>query len=161
MEGKKRQEVEKRQKFFHSTTVDSPLTDTFNSSLTLFTTFFDSLWDGPCISAGPKRVLPKEACLYNTFTYFDTFVMIKTKCHSQVWSQGLLPQVNEKTVPNKNVAHGLARYLDKYLQSWTKVMGHFCVSGAFSNSHRSNPSPHPTNNVERVYPEVFPSFNFV
>ena len=40
-------------------------------------------------------------------------------------------------------------------QSWTKVLGHFCISGAFSNSHRSNPSPHPTNNVERVYPEFF------
>ena len=47
------------------------------------------------------------------------------------------------------------------LQSWTKVLGHFCVSGAFSNSHRPNPSPHPTNNVGRVYPEFFPSFNFV
>ena len=41
------------------------------------------------------------------------------------------------------------------LQSWTKVLGHFCVSGAFSNSHRSNPSPHPANNVGRVYPEFF------
>ena len=36
-----------------------------------------------------------------------------------------------------------------------------CISGAFSNSHRPNPSPHPTNNVGRVYPEFFPSFNFV
>ena len=41
------------------------------------------------------------------------------------------------------------------LQSWTKVLGHFCVSGVFFNSHRSNPSPHPTNNVGRVYPEFF------
>ena len=47
------------------------------------------------------------------------------------------------------------------LQSWTKVLGHFRVSGAFSNSHRSNPSSHPTNGVARVYPEFFPSFNFV
>ena len=30
-----------------------------------------------------------------------------------------------------------------------------CISGAFSNSHGSNPSPHPTNNVGRVYPEFF------
>ena len=37
-------------------------------------------------------------------------------------------------------------------------MEHFCVSGAFSNSHRSNPSPHPTNNVGRVYPEFFCEF---
>ena len=34
-------------------------------------------------------------------------------------------------------------YLFLYL-SWTKVLGHFCFSGAFFNSHRSNPSPHPT-----------------
>ena len=47
------------------------------------------------------------------------------------------------------------------LQSWTKVLGHFCISGAFFNSHRSNPSPHPTNNVRHVYQEFFSSFNFV
>ena len=46
-----------------------------------------------------------------------------------------------------------------YLQSWTNVLGHFCISGVFSNSHRPDPSPHPTNNVWRVYPEFFPSFN--
>ena len=46
-------------------------------------------------------------------------------------------------------------HLHLKLQSWTKVLGHFCVSGAFSNSHRSNPSPHPTNTVGRVFPEVF------
>ena len=33
-----------------------------------------------------------------------------------------------------------------------------CVSGAFSNARRSNPSPHPTNNVGRVYPEFFSKF---
>ena len=30
-----------------------------------------------------------------------------------------------------------------------------------SNSNRSNPFPHARNNVGRVYPEFFPSFNFV
>ena len=39
-----------------------------------------------------------------------------------------------------------------------KSLGHFRVSRAFSNLHRSNPSPHPTNNVGRVYPEFFPDF---
>ena len=29
------------------------------------------------------------------------------------------------------------------------------------NPHRSNSSPHPTNIVGRVYPEFFPSFNFL
>ena len=33
--------------------------------------------------------------------------------------------------------------------------------GAFSYLHRSNPSPHPTNNFGRVHPDFFPSFNFV
>ena len=42
-----------------------------------------------------------------------------------------------------------------WLQSWTKVLGYFCISGAFSNSDRPNPSPHPTNNVGRVYPDFF------
>ena len=42
-----------------------------------------------------------------------------------------------------------------YLRSWTNVLEHFNISGAFSNSHRPNPSPHPTNNVWRVYPEFF------
>ena len=47
------------------------------------------------------------------------------------------------------------------LHSWTKVLGHFCISGAFSNSHRPNLSPHPTNDVEHVHPELFLSLNFV
>ena len=42
------------------------------------------------------------------------------------------------------------------LQSWTSL-GTLCISRAFSNSHRSNPSPHPANNVGRVYPELFSS----
>ena len=46
------------------------------------------------------------------------------------------------------------------LQSWTKVLGHFCCSGAFSNSHRSSLSPHPTKNVGLVYPDFFSEFQF-
>ena len=45
-----------------------------------------------------------------------------------------------------------------YLQSWTKVLGHFCVSGAFSDSHQPKTSPHPTNNVGRTYLEFFSEF---
>ena len=45
------------------------------------------------------------------------------------------------------------------LHSWTKVLGHFCISGAFSNSHRPNASPHPTNNVGRMYPGFFYRFS--
>ena len=43
-----------------------------------------------------------------------------------------------------------------------KVFGQLSVSGAFYNSNRSNPNKQQTtNNVGRVYPEFFPSFNFV
>ena len=46
-----------------------------------------------------------------------------------------------------------------FRQSWTKVLGHFCIFGTFSNpAQGSNPSPQPTNNVGRVYPEVFSEF---
>ena len=41
-----------------------------------------------------------------------------------------------------------------------KVLGHFCFARAFSNSHRSNPSLHPTNNFGRVYEEFFSEFQF-
>ena len=44
------------------------------------------------------------------------------------------------------------------LQSCTEVLRHFCIFGAFSISHRPNPSPHPTNKVGSMYPEFFPSF---
>ena len=43
----------------------------------------------------------------------------------------------------------------RYHNFWC-ILGHFCISGAFFNSYRSNPSPHPTNNVRRVYPESPP-----
>ena len=39
-----------------------------------------------------------------------------------------------------------------------KVLGQFCVTRAFSNTHRSNFSPHTTNNVGRAYPEFFSHF---
>ena len=41
------------------------------------------------------------------------------------------------------------------VQSWTKV---FTLSRLWGVSHRSNPSPHPTNNVGRVYREFFSEF---
>ena len=44
------------------------------------------------------------------------------------------------------------------LQSWIKVLGYFYIFGAFSNSHISCPSPHPTNNVGRLFPEFFSQF---
>ena len=40
-----------------------------------------------------------------------------------------------------------------HLRSWTNVLGHFCISGAFSNSHRPTSPPNPINSVGRVYPE--------
>ena len=66
-----------------------------------------------------------------------------------------------KCVNRSRIQYSFRAVARCYPQSWTKVLGHFWVSGAFSDSHRSNPSPHPTYNVGRVYPEFFPSFNFV
>ena len=42
------------------------------------------------------------------------------------------------------------------LQSWTKVLGHFCFSGAFFNSHRSNPLPLP---YKQCWTRVFRIFS--
>ena len=36
-----------------------------------------------------------------------------------------------------------------------KNLGALFISGAFSNSHKPNPSLHPTNNVGLLYPEFF------
>ena len=41
------------------------------------------------------------------------------------------------------------------LQSWAKVLGHFCIYRAFFFFMRKKPLPHPTNNVGRVYREFF------
>ena len=64
------------------------------------------------------------------------------------------------TRPVTVIACVAAGLVTQYLQSWTKVLEHL-HSWAFSNSHRPKPSPYPTKNVGRVYPEFFPSFNFV
>ena len=41
-----------------------------------------------------------------------------------------------------------------------KNRGALFISGAFSNSHKSNLSPQPTNNVGLVYPEFFFFYEF-
>ena len=46
------------------------------------------------------------------------------------------------------------------LQSWTKVLGHFCCSGAFFNSHRSSLSPHPTKMLDACIQIFFSEFQF-
>ena len=47
------------------------------------------------------------------------------------------------------------------LQSWTKVLVHFCSFGAFSNSQMPNLSPHPINGIGHVFPNLFVNFNTV
>ena len=44
------------------------------------------------------------------------------------------------------------------LQSWTKVLVHFCISGAFSNSQMPNLSPHPINSTGHVFPKFVCEF---
>ena len=66
--------------------------------------------------------------------------------------------MNLYAVPNNTEKKIILNYLsyNHRKKSWDT-----CVSGPFSNSHRSSPSSQPTNNVGGVYPEFFPSFNFV
>ena len=47
------------------------------------------------------------------------------------------------------------------VQTWTKVLGHFCISGRFPIQTGITPPPPPKNNVGRLYLEFFPSFNFL
>ena len=44
------------------------------------------------------------------------------------------------------------------LQSWTKVLVLFCISGAFSNSQMPNLSPHPINGIGHVFPKFVCEF---
>ena len=45
--------------------------------------------------------------------------------------------------------------MDKSLGTLLRFLGVFQFTDSF------NTSPHPTNNVGRIYPDFFPSFNFV
>ena len=55
---------------------------------------------------------------------------------------------------------GMCRWDPETFSLWTKVLGHFCVTGAFSNSQvQPLPSPH-KQCCTRFHSEFFP-FNFV
>ena len=43
-------------------------------------------------------------------------------------------------------------------QSWTKVLVHFCIFGAFSNSQMPNLSPHTINGIGHVFPKFVCEF---
>ena len=58
--------------------------------------------------------------------------------------------VTQKTIPWVPEVFSHVQLFSSHLifrQSWTKFFRHFYISGAFSSSHKSNPSPHPTNNI--------------
>ena len=57
----------------------------------------------------------------------------------------------------EGLANGKAR---KYFNHGQKSWDTFAFLGRFP-IHTAQPSPHPTNNVGRTYPEFFQSFNFV
>ena len=84
----------------------------------------------------------------------------RTQSDHLTWSHPTLlplrPIVDNKKTKKKRLKCDLREVQTRWqlnkLQSWTKVLGHLHF-WAFSNSHRPNPSPHPINNVARVYPE--------
>ena len=43
-------------------------------------------------------------------------------------------------------------------QSWTKVLVHFCILGAFSNSQMPNLSPHTINDIGHMFPKFVCEF---
>lgn len=43
-------------------------------------------------------------------------------------------------------------------QSWTKVLVHFCILGAFSNSQMPNLSPHTINGIGHMFPKFVCEF---
>ena len=47
------------------------------------------------------------------------------------------------------------------LQSWTNVLGHFCVSGAFPIPIGPTPPLSPQTMLDACIQNFFPSFNFV
>ena len=51
-----------------------------------------------------------------------------------------------------------ANYLTTNYNHEQRSLDTFAFLGRFANSHRSNPSPHPTNNVGRVCPDFFLKF---
>ena len=66
--------------------------------------------------------------------------------------------MNFYAVPNKTEKENYIKLLK--LQSWTKVLGHLRFWAVFQFT-QVQPIPSPPNNVGGVYPEFFPSFNFV
>ena len=70
--------------------------------------------------------------------------------------------ININDNDNDNDNNNEKEKVDKYqnLQSWTKVLGHLCISGAFP-IHMLYPSPHSANNVGRVYPNFFSTLYMV
>lgn len=49
----------------------------------------------------------------------------------------------------------------RWFVTWTIVLGHFRICGAFFNTHMPNPFLHPKNNVGHASPHFFPNFNIV
>ena len=86
-------------------------------------------------------------------TYFHNYVC---KCHEGSYSLlvALLPYLSLQLT---------LRWLLKSTRPQPKILskdlGHFCISGVFSNSlHRPIPSPHPTNKCWTHVSRIFPQF---
>ena len=60
---------------------------------------------------------------------------------------------------NKNISTGLlSQGLLSKIAVMNRSLGTFYIFGGFSNSHRHNSSPHPTNKVGSMFPEFFSEF---
>ena len=119
----------------------------------------------------PYFVLARKTTLKRVITYFLAKISLRNRYNIQyTWakfSARTTMKQQHQSCSIRQAAHKLKYRTPveagpKKLQSWTKVLGHFCISGVFSNSHRPNPSlthKQRWTRVSRVF--FFPSFNVV
>ena len=92
----------------------------------------------------PVRCKPTTVCLPRWVLEAPLHKLVASLVSPSVSKRPTLLGQDVASMPSISIATTLEVLEDfTYLQSWTKVLGHFCVGGAFSNSHKSNPSPHP------------------
>ena len=112
------------------------------------------------ISCRSLTIVPTWIIITNFWLSVFQRTLWPVKWFSKNWRANWIPSSSLQVEDLQHSSMDQFRWQTR-LQSWTKLLGHFCIFGSFSNPHRSNPSPHPTNDVGCVCPEFFPSFNSV